>query len=139
MKKITLMVVLVLLSIRPLMAANAMVFVSFSMPNRLLEETLEEAAALQIPAFLNGLYHNSMKETAVKVMALSQRIPQLNLQIDPIAFEQFGIHQVPALVVEERKQFDVIYGNLSLKQGLYRMVGGESGLTRAEVRRLIHD
>lgn len=118
-------------------AAEISVFVSFSMPQQLLEETLKESVALHIPAYLNGLYHNSMQETALKIRALSQRIPELSLQIDPTAFERFGIHQVPALVVANGNTFDVIYGHLRISEGLLRIADrGESGLTKAQVRRM---
>jgi len=119
-------------------AAQAIsVFVSFSMPDQLLEETLKESARLNIPTYLNGLFHDSMPETALKVMALSQHIPNLNLQIDPTAFERFGIHQVPALVVSNDHSFDVIYGHLPIKEGLSRMAGrGDSGFSALDARRV---
>jgi len=103
------------------MAANTYVFVSFSMPENLMIETLQECERLHIPAVLNGLYQNSMPETAKKVMTLSNQIPNLSLQIDPIAFERFNIHQVPALVAEQGDCFDVIYGTLPLAEGLERI------------------
>lgn len=107
------------------------------MPTTLLEETLAESARLHIPAYLNGLYHDSMRDTALKVVALSEQIPNLNLSIDPTAFERFGIHQVPALVVSNEKQFDVIYGHLSLKEGLSRMAGrGDSGFSLLDAKRI---
>lgn len=102
-------------------ATQTSVFVSFSMPETLLQETLRECAQWGIPAYLNGLYGDSMKDTALKVMALSQRIPNLNLNIDPTLFERFGVHQVPALVVEDGTSYDVIYGNLTIHEGLARM------------------
>ena len=102
-------------------APNMQVFVSFSMTNHLLIQTLTESTALHIPATLNGLYNNSMPETMQKIISLSKKIPNLSLQIDPIAFERYGIHQVPALVVDYGKDFDVIYGNLSLHDGLQRL------------------
>jgi len=118
-------------------ATENAVFVSFSMPPQLLEDTLKECTQLHIPAYLNGLYRNSMQETALKIRALSQRIPALSLQIDPTAFERFGIKQVPALVVANGNVFDVIYGHLHLSEGLLRIADrGESGLTQAEVRRM---
>ncbi|HAT8643613.1 TPA: type-F conjugative transfer system pilin assembly protein TrbC [Legionella pneumophila] len=118
-------------------AANVSVLVSFSMPDQLLEETLKDCMRLKIPAYLNGLHRNSMQETAVRVMELSQKIPDLNLQIDPTLFERFGIQQVPALVVENNNSFDVIYGHLPLTEGLMRITGrGDSGLTAADVRRI---
>ena len=99
-------------------ASQISIFVSFSMPEKLLKETLKESANLKIPAYLNGLYHDSMPETAIKIMQLSKDIPNLNLQIDPTAFERFAIHKVPALVVSNERNFDVVYGNLSIKEGL---------------------
>ncbi|MFP3773650.1 type-F conjugative transfer system pilin assembly protein TrbC [Legionella pneumophila serogroup 1] len=118
-------------------AQEISVFVSFSMPDKFLEETLRECSQLSIPAYLNGLYRDSMSETALKVMALSKRIPNLNLNIDPTLFERFDIHQVPALVVDDGKNFDVIYGHLTIQEGLTRMAGrGEVYSTSKNVRRL---
>lgn len=116
------------------------VFVSFSMPEQLLKETLQESARLNIPAYLNGLYHNSLPETAAIILTLSKEVPGLHLAIDPTAFERFHIQQVPALVVEnEAHQFDVIYGHLSLIDGLRRMTGhNDSGLTLKTINELIH-
>lgn len=118
-------------------AADVSVFVSFSMPDKLLQETLKDCVQLQIPAYLNGLYHNSMPETALKIMELNRETPGLNLQIDPTAFERFAIKQVPSLVVANGRVFDVIYGHLSLREGLSRIKDfGDSGLTTEEVRRI---
>lgn len=118
-------------------AVQLSVFVSFSMPETLLRETLKESAQRNIPAYLNGLYRDSMSETALKVMALNKRIPNLNLAIDPTLFERFGIQKVPALVVDDGKAFDVIYGHLTIQEGLARMAGrGEVHFTSKEVRRL---
>jgi conjugal transfer pilus assembly protein TrbC len=78
-----------------------------------------------------------MRETALKVMALSERIPDLNLQIDPTAFERFGIHQVPALVVSQSQAFDVIYGHLPITEGLSRMAArGDSGFSALDARQV---
>lgn len=114
-------------------AVQHSVFVSFSMPEILLQETLKESAQLNITAYLNGLYHDSMSETALKIMALSKGIPNLNLAIDPTLFERFSIHQVPALVVDDGKSFDVIYGHLTIQEGLARMAG------HGEVRRAVDE
>ncbi|MEI6737280.1 MAG: type-F conjugative transfer system pilin assembly protein TrbC [Pseudomonadota bacterium] len=126
------------LSMKAAMAAPSIyVFVSFSMPEQLLTETLRDAATLHIPAILNGLIDNSMPKTVQKIMALSNKVPNLNLQIDPTAFERFEIKQVPALVVANLHAFDVLYGNGSLFDALLRIAGqGESGLTRLDVQEL---
>jgi len=120
-----------------LAAAEIAVFVSFSMPEQLLQETLSEASRLHFPVYLNGLYHNSMQETAIKLLRLSQQIPNLSLQIDPTRFERFAISQVPALVVARGKAFDVLYGHLSLREGLLRIADkGGCGFTQDEARRI---
>ena len=107
---------------------HAVVFISFSMPNALLMDTLNDSARLHIPVTLNGLYNNSMMETVNRVGVLSNQVPNLQLQIDPTAFERFGIQHVPALVVEEGGCFDVIYGHMPLKDGLSRIAShGECG------------
>lgn len=138
MRQLTLAFVLGLSMNSAMAQQNVVVFVSFSMPELLLEQTLSESARLHIPAVLNGLIDNSMPATVRRIQALLITIPNLNLQIDPTAFERFGIKQVPALVVENGQAFDVLYGNLSLKDGLMRIEGhGESGLTISDARRLI--
>lgn len=117
------------------------VFISFSMPEQLLQETLIESARLHIPAILNGLHQNSMPKTVAQIMTLSKVIPNLNLQIDPTAFARFKILQVPALVVSSDKGFDVMYGNLTLTEALKRIAEhaneSDSGLTKDDVRRII--
>ncbi|MCW8445698.1 type-F conjugative transfer system pilin assembly protein TrbC [Fluoribacter gormanii] len=118
-------------------AVQVSVFVSFSMPETLLQETLKESAQLNVTVYLNGLYRDSMSETAIKVMALSKRIPNLNLAIDPTLFERFGIHQVPAFSVDDGKSFDVIYGHLTIQEGLARMAGrGDVDFTSMDIRRI---
>ncbi len=101
-----------------------------------MEEILEESSHFNIPVYLNGLYHDSMPETARKVTAFSEQIPNLTLQIDPTLFDHFGIKQVPALVVANDNAFDVIYGHLSIKEGLARMAGhGDVDFALADLRR----
>ena len=136
-----LIAVCALMAFKPCLATpHAFVFVSFSMPNALLMDTLNDSARLQIPATLNGLHHNSMMETVNLIGALSNQVPNLNLQIDPTAFEWFGIQQVPALVVEEDGCFDVIYGHLPLKEGLERIASqGECGLSTRALQGLAHE
>ena len=115
------MLICLCMSFMSMAAVNTYVFVSFSMPETLMIETLQECKRLHIPAILNGLYQNSMPETAKQIMVLSNQIPNLSLQIDPTAFERFNIHQVPALVVAPGNCFDVIYGTLPLAEGLDRI------------------
>ena len=138
MRKLLMGLIMSFVVLQVMSAPTSQVFVSLSMPERLLQQTLSESAHLNIPAFLNGLVDNSMPATVRRIQALSKTIPNLNLQIDPTAFERFGIKQVPALAVDNGKSFDVLYGNLSLSDGLLRIAGyGDSGMTASDARRLI--
>ena len=92
------------------------VMVSFSMPEMLLEATLKDSAAHQIPTVLNGLHEDSMPKTLKKIYRLSQQIPNLILQIDPTAFERFSVRKVPAFVLESNGRFDVVYGNIMVER-----------------------
>lgn len=118
-------------------ALKTMVFVSFSMPEELLGQTLREAASLHVPVLLNGLVNNSMPETIAKLEALTSEIKELSIAIDPVSFEEFKINQVPALLVSQGELHDVVYGNLSLIEGLKLISDkGETGfqLSMLEVK-----
>jgi conjugal transfer pilus assembly protein TrbC len=97
---------------------NYQVLVSFSMPQKLLEETVRDATRHHMPVILNGLYHDSMHETAVKIFELSKKIPNLSMQIDPTAFQRYSITQVPAWVANNQKTFDVVFGNITCEHAL---------------------
>lgn len=112
------------------------VLVSFSMPEQLLQETLKDSARFHLPVTLNGLYHNSMRETVQRIRQLSEKIPGGTFEIDPTLFERFSIAQVPALVVENGDCFDVIYGNLRLSEGFSRIEEkGSCGIKKPEIIR----
>lgn len=93
------------------------------MPEKLLLETLQDCKRLKLDANLNGLHQNSMLQTSQKIMSLSNLLSNSlpNVQIDPTAFERYGIQQVPALVVDTGNCFDVIYGNSPIDEGLRRI------------------
>lgn len=93
-------------------------FISFSMPEQLLQETVKDAAYHQIPVMLNGLYQDSMRDTMSKIFELSKKNPSLVVQIDPLAFERYSIHQVPALVADTKTDFDVIFGNIPIARAM---------------------
>lgn len=98
--------------------ANTKVFVSFSMPNNLMIETLKDCERLKIPAYLNGFYENSMSKTINKIMELTKDVPNLSLQIDPFEFAKYEINQVPTIVKDSNNCFDVVYGNLQISDAL---------------------
>ncbi len=99
-------------------AVEKRLFVSFSMPESLLRQSFEAAERLHVTVVLNGLMDNSMPKTALKLSEMTARYPELSIQIDPVAFEDFGIDAVPTIVVSKGKIFDVVRGNLALSDAL---------------------
>jgi conjugal transfer pilus assembly protein TrbC len=94
------------------------VFVSFSMPKDLIEAVFKDASSHEISVYLNGLIEDDMRKTLSKIFEYSQKYPNLSVQIDPFAFEKYHIDRVPALVVEQGNQFDVLYGNVRIDDAL---------------------
>ena len=114
---------------------EAILFVSFSMPQSLLLSLADQAAQFDIPVVIKGLVNNDFKQTVATFSRLSHEAQKQHLNfkgvsIDPVWFSQFNITAVPALVVSERparclassicanQPFDVVYGNAQLKKGL---------------------
>lgn len=97
---------------------EVLVFVSFSMPTVSFKNLAEEAAQGiihkkdQSPTRLvmRGLVENSFKETAKKIKELT-----VGIDIDPKAFEEYGITRVPTFIlVREGKEISRLSGNVSL-------------------------
>lgn len=119
----------------PQAAPDAILFVSFSMPESLLLTISDQAAQFNIPVVIKGLVNNDFKQTVATFSRLSHEAQKQHLNfkgvsIDPVWFTQFNITAVPALVVSYRpasclassicanQPFDVVYGNTQLKKGL---------------------
>lgn len=117
MFKKTLMIVAMLLA-QSAFCLTTSVFVSFSMPKDLIEAVFKDASSHDVPVYLNGLIEDDMRKTLSRIFEYSQKYPKLSVQIDPFAFEKYHIDRVPALVVEQGNQFDVLYGNVTIDDGL---------------------
>ncbi|WP_273818551.1 type-F conjugative transfer system pilin assembly protein TrbC [Providencia rettgeri] len=96
-------------------------FVSFSIPEAGLKQMVPEATQLGIPTLINGLIDNDFRKTASAVFELTKDSGEGGVQIDPKTFAQYGITQVPALVVRCEQGFDVIYGNIRLISAIERI------------------
>lgn len=96
-------------------------FVSFSIPDAGLKQMVPEATQLGIPTLINGLIDNDFRKTASAVFELTKDSGEGGVQIDPKTFAQYGITQVPALVVRCEHGFDVMYGNLRLLSAIERI------------------
>lgn len=96
-------------------------FVSFSIPEAALKQMLPEANRLNIPSVINGLIDNDFRKTASTVFELTKDSGDGGVQVDPNVFAQYGITQVPALVLRCEQGFDVLYGNVHLRSAIERM------------------
>ncbi|EBW1331210.1 type-F conjugative transfer system pilin assembly protein TrbC [Providencia alcalifaciens] len=96
-------------------------FVSFSIPEAALKQMLPEANRLNIPSVINGLIDNDFRKTASTVFELTKDSGDGGVQIDPNVFAQYGITQVPALVLRCEQGVDVLYGNVHLRSAIERM------------------
>lgn len=77
---------------------HLLVFVSFSVPERSLKQIVAQAAKTKATLVLRGLVEGSLPKT----VAAAQRLignKQVGFQIDPRAFERFGVTSVPTYVV----------------------------------------
>ncbi|HCE8859354.1 TPA: type-F conjugative transfer system pilin assembly protein TrbC [Klebsiella michiganensis] len=102
-------------------AEGAIYFVSFSIPEEGLKRMLHETRQFGIPATLRGLVNNDMKTTADAVMQLVKDGVKDGMQIDPTLYAQYNIRSVPALVVRCQAGYDVVRGNIRVKQALEKV------------------
>ncbi|MCW9474403.1 type-F conjugative transfer system pilin assembly protein TrbC [Klebsiella grimontii] len=102
-------------------AEGAIYFVSFSIPEEGLKRMLHETRQFGIPATLRGLVNNDMKTTTDAVMQLVKDGVTDGMQIDPTLYAQYNIRSVPALVVRCQAGYDVVRGNIRVKQALEKV------------------
>lgn len=100
---------------------GALYFVSFSIPEEGLKRMLHENRQYGIPATLRGLINNDMKTTTDAVLHLVKDGVTDGIQIDPTLYSQYNIRSVPALVVRCQTGFDVVRGNIRVKQALEKV------------------
>jgi len=139
-------------------ADGAVLFISFSMPTRLILSLSKQAAKFKIPVVLNGLVDGDFKKTMQSIYALQkaakkEHISFNGVSIDPVWFEQFSIKAVPALVVTQRpagceyqkacadQSFDIVYGNTSIEKSLKLIAykGEDAPLVARRILRGSHD
>jgi conjugal transfer pilus assembly protein TrbC len=109
---------------------EVLIFVSASMPEQSLEQWFIQAQKIHAALIIRGFIHNSLVDTQNWVnQLLTQNNGEGGIEIDPIAFERHGIHQVPAVVATESfplsenniylsSSFDMVSGNVSLREAL---------------------
>lgn len=102
-------------------AEGALYFVSFSIPEEGLKRMLHETRQYGIPATLRGLVNNDMKTTTDAVLQLVKDGVTDGVQIDPTLYTQYSIRSVPSLVVRCQVGYDVVRGNIHVKQALEKV------------------
>lgn len=102
-------------------ASGAVYFVSFSIPEEGLKRMLGETRRYGIPAMLRGMLNNDLKATANAVLSLVKDGATDGVQIDPTLFSEYHVRSVPALVVFCDRGYDIIRGNLRVKQALEKV------------------
>ena len=93
-------------------------FVSFSIPDNGLIEIVKDAKSYGFTPIIRGLINNDYAATAKKVFELTKTDKDFGVAIDPFYYKQFNIKAVPAMVIQCKSGYDVIYGSLPIKDDL---------------------
>ncbi|WP_245209542.1 type-F conjugative transfer system pilin assembly protein TrbC [Serratia fonticola] len=93
-------------------------FLSSSIPEKQLAILIKSAELNDIPVYFRGLVGDDMQKTAKYIQYLVGKYQISGIQIDPVRYEQFSVDKVPALVKRCGTRFDIVYGNVSIKESL---------------------
>ncbi|CAL7962392.1 conjugal transfer pilus assembly protein TrbC [Gammaproteobacteria bacterium] len=115
---------------------QAIVFVSFSMPDLSLKQIINDASRYKIPVVIRGLYKNSFRETVNKIFELVKENNKGGIAINPRWFRDYEIKAVPAVVISSGAKSDVVYGNILIKRSL--SIIAERGETSAIARDILN-
>jgi conjugal transfer pilus assembly protein TrbC len=77
---------------------KVLIFVSFAMPEATLQRLVDQAARAGATLVLRGLINGSIRDTVTRMQSLigSRRVA---VQIDPEAFDRYGITRTPSFVL----------------------------------------
>ena len=75
-----------------------LIFVSFAMPQATLSRLVDQAARARATLLLRGLVNGSLRDTVERMQALIGS-RQVSVQIDPQAFDRFGVVRTPSFVL----------------------------------------
>ncbi|WP_300002359.1 type-F conjugative transfer system pilin assembly protein TrbC [uncultured Cedecea sp.] len=111
-------------------------FISFSIPEDTLSNMLSDARRYQAEPVMRGLINDDMKFTAAAILKLVNKGSTDGVQIDPTLFSDYNVKAVPALVMTCERGFDVIYGNIKIRQALEKIE--KEGDCREKAKKIIH-
>ena len=86
---------------------KVLIFVSFAMPEPTLQRLVDQAARAGATLVLRGLANGSIRDTVTQMQALigSRRVA---VQIDPEAFDRYGITRTPTFVLVKEDAGSVV-------------------------------
>lgn len=111
-----------------------LVFISFSMPEKLINEYIAEAKLYDGILVLKGLINNSFKETIKKLHKIGNK-DKLSIIIHPHLFKLYDITKVPTIVVSKNNirciakydecddsyEYDKISGSITIQYALEKI------------------
>jgi conjugal transfer pilus assembly protein TrbC len=120
---------------------KVLIFVSFAMPEPTLQRLVDQAARAGATLVLRGLVNGSIRDTVTRMQALigSRRVA---VQIDPEAFDRYGITRTPSFVLAadsaraevcatracgSAQQFVKVSGDVTLEYAMQHLNRGSSG------------
>ena len=91
---------------------NILIFVSFSMPKKLLWSYFEQAKLYNAKLVMRGLVNNSFKDTVKSMDIGDNKI--LRLEVNPKLFKAYQVKRVPTIVVKNNNGHDRFVGSVTL-------------------------
>lgn len=101
---------------------QTLIFISFSMGEQAILQYATEAKKIGGALVLRGLVNNSLRSTTFKLKNVIEKTGA-TIYLDPTLFRRFSISSVPAVVIENEKQWDVLYGLTTLEYALEHLRG----------------
>ncbi|MDC5870562.1 type-F conjugative transfer system pilin assembly protein TrbC [Vibrio europaeus] len=127
---------------------GVMVFVSLTMPSTSLTQLLKQSERTGVPMVIRGVLPQGFPATTARIsqlIGIHRKQPiQAGFSISPEWFRQFNVERVPAFVSVKAdrclpkqpctpKDYDIVYGNLSLYQALEVLTQGDTGENAREL------
>lgn len=104
---------------------TVLIFVSFAMPEVTLQRLLDQAARAGATLVLRGLVNGSIRDTVARMQPLIGK-RRVAVQIDPQAFERFGVVRTPTFVlVKGGATAEVCSSGLCVAESEYVKVAGD--------------
>lgn len=134
----------------PKAPGSLFIFISFSMPDKLLQDYVVDAQKTQSTLVLQGLYQNSFAKTKNKIHSFfNSANTTANVIIAPILFAKYQIISAPTLMLTSQSldsckegadpaSFDLIHGAITVQHALNTIErsGDQSGLARKYLLKL---